>query len=61
MEKELVKCKPYIADDGIYVPVYDYQYKGDRQLSKLLISKELFVEAYNRWIKDGGNHGTNSV
>lgn len=38
--------KPYVDDDGIYVPSdYDFRYH------KLLISRELFVEAYNKWIK----------
>ena len=39
--------KAYVGDDGIYVPVdvnsRDY---------KMLISKELFVGAYNKWIRD---------
>lgn len=38
--------KPYVNDDGIYIP-YEY----DPRYHKLLISKELFVEAYNKWIK----------
>lgn len=39
-------AKAYVDDDGIYVPS-DY----DLRLHKLLISRELFVEAYNKWIK----------
>lgn len=39
-------AKAYVGDDGIYVPSrYDPRYH------ELLISKELFVEAYNKWIK----------
>lgn len=39
-------AKPFVGDDGIYVPS-DY----DPGYHKLLITRELFVEAYNKWIK----------
>lgn len=40
--------EPYVGDDGIYVPDnYDFR------CYRMLISKELFVEAYNKWIKGG--------
>ncbi len=40
-------AKAFVDDDGIYVPSdYDFRYH------KLLISRELFVEAYNKWIKE---------
>ena len=39
--------KAFVDNDGIYVPSdYDFRYH------KLLISRELFVEAYNKWIKN---------
>lgn len=44
---------PYVGDDGIYAPclfdktIYD----------QLLISKEMFIEAYNKWIKGEENNG----
>ena len=40
-------AKAYVGDDGIYVPS-----NVDCRYHKLLISRELFVEAYNKWIKD---------
>lgn len=40
----------YVGDDGIYVP-YEY----DMRYHKLLISKDIFVEAYNKWIKGEPN------
>lgn len=44
--KEWEPAKPYVGEDGIYVPSpYDPRYH------QMLISKELFVEAYNKWIK----------
>jgi hypothetical protein len=42
--------KPYVGDDGVYVP-YEY----DPRYHKLLISRDLFVEAYNKWIKGEPN------
>ena len=39
-------AKPHVGDDGIYIPdSYDSRH------CRMLISKELFVEAYNKWIK----------
>jgi hypothetical protein len=38
--------KPYVDDRGIYVP-----YELDPRYHRQLISRELFVEAYNKWIK----------
>jgi hypothetical protein len=40
-------AKPFVNDDGIYVPC-----NFNSNYYKLLISKELFVEAYNKWIAD---------
>lgn len=38
--------KPYVNDHGIYVPVvYDMQV-----YDQCIITKEMFVEAYNKWI-----------
>lgn len=42
----------YVGDDGIYVPS-DYDFRAH----KLLISKKLFVEAYNKWIKGDKHNG----
>ena len=38
--------EPYVGDDGIYIPD-----SYDSRCYRMLISKELFVEAYNKWIK----------
>ena len=61
MDKKLIQYHPYVADDGIYVPVYEYQYESDNPLYKLLISKEVVIEAYNRWIKEGGRDEPSTV
>lgn len=42
--------KTYVMDDGIYIPdAYDYM--GYR----MFISKETFIEAYNKWIKNNND------
>ena len=46
-----VKQEPYVGEDGIYVPISDYVPEGCASYYKLLISKELFIEAYNKYIK----------
>ena len=38
-------AKAYVGDDGIYIPS-----RYDQRYHELLISKDLFVEAYNKWI-----------
>ena len=40
-------AKAFVGDDGIYVPC-----RHDFRFHEMLISRELFVEAYNKWIKN---------
>ena len=44
------KTEVKITDDGIYVPSVDVVPEGCEPNYKLLISKEMFIEAYNKWI-----------
>ncbi len=44
--KEQEPVEPYVDDDGIYIP-HEY----DPRYHRMLISRKLFVEAYNKWIK----------
>lgn len=46
-----VKAHPYVGEDGIYEPCQDYVREGADTLYRLVISKEMFIEAYNKWIK----------
>ena len=46
-----VKQEPYVGDDGIYVPVEEYAIEGTMSLYRKVIPKELFIEAYNKWIR----------
>lgn len=39
-------AKAFVGDDGIYIPS-----PYDQRCYQCLITKELFVEAYNKWIK----------
>lgn len=46
-----MKQEPYISDKGIWAPVHEYMPEGMASNYRLVISKEMFVEAYNKWIK----------
>lgn len=45
------KQKPYIDDYGIYVPEQTYVPQGTCGSYKCVMTKEMFIEAYDRWIK----------
>ena len=45
------KVNPYVDDEGIYVPVKEYVPKGTLELYNCIMTKEMFIEAYNKWIK----------
>lgn len=53
--REYVLNFPYIDDDGIWVPCNSYTLKGTASAYKMLISKDLFIEAYNKWVKGENN------
>ena len=44
------KQNPYIKDDAIYVPTEEYAPIGRTSHYKKFMSKEIFVEAYEKWI-----------
>ena len=46
---------PYVGDDAIYVPVESVTRSDLMTAYKALITKELFVEAYNKWIRGEDN------
>lgn len=48
--KTYIKQEPYIGEDGIYIPLNPYVEEGLASSYKMFLSKELFVEAYNKWI-----------
>lgn len=52
---EYVKNSPYVNDKGIWVPCHEYSRKGTASTYRLFMSKEMFIDAYNRWIKGENN------
>ena len=50
MNKVLIKQEPYIDDRGIWVPVKEYAHEALCTAYRCVMTKEMFVEAYNKWI-----------
>ena len=51
MSGRYIRQKPYVGDDGIYVPVHEYVPEGTESMYTCVMTKAMFVEAYERWIK----------
>ena len=47
-----IKQYPYVGDDGIYIPCEEYVEEGCSSAYKCILTKEMFIEAYNKWIKE---------
>ena len=45
-----IKQEPYVGEEGIYVPVEEYVREGTMSKYRMVIPKELFIEAYEKWI-----------
>lgn len=45
-----IPTKPMITDDGIFLPLVDSVREGEEPYYKLVMSKDMFIEAYMRWI-----------
>ena len=54
-----VKNKPIVTDDGIYMPVNEYSQEGTQSAYRCVMTKEQFVEAYNKWIVEAQNGKAN--
>lgn len=52
---EYVEKKPIVNDTGIWVPCEMFVPKGIDCAYNLVMTKEMFIEAYNRWIKGVSN------
>ena len=53
---ELRRAEPYVAEDGIYMPLHDYIYEGVATEYQLVLTKEIFQEAFKEYIvKEGLN------
>ena len=51
---ELRRAEPYVAEDGIYMPLHDYVYEGVVTEYRLILTKELFQEAFKEYIVKEG-------
>lgn len=49
-----VKQEPYIDDEGLFMPCEEYVLEGHETYYRMAISKQQFIEMYNKWIK--GEH-----
>jgi len=59
IDVKYVKNNSYVDDNGIYVPFHEYTQEGVASAYHCLLTKELFVEAYNKWIVETQNGKTN--
>lgn len=50
MSGRYIRQMPYVDNNGIYVPINKYVPEGTESMYKCVMTKELFVEAYNKWI-----------
>ena len=56
LTKDLRRAEPYVAEDGIYMPVHEYFYEGVPAEYRLVLTKEMFQEAFKEYIvKEGLN------
>lgn len=52
-DKEMYKQNyPYVGDDGFYYPLEPYSKNGCEPYYRCLMTKDMFIEAYNKWIKN---------
>lgn len=54
-----IKQEPYVDDYGIYVPDREYMPEGVNGSYHCIMTKEIFIEAYNKWIKGDKNESKN--
>lgn len=51
MSGRYIKQEPYVGENGIYVPVNEYVPEGSASMYKCVMTKKMFVEAYEKWIE----------
>lgn len=52
MSGRYIKQEPYVDNYGIYVPINEYVPEGCDSMYRCVMTKEMFVDAYNKWIKN---------
>lgn len=51
LPSKYVKQYPYVDDKGIWMPIQEYVLDTMACDYRMVMSKEMFVDAYNKWIK----------
>ena len=51
MSGRYIRQEPYVDNNGIYVPDKEYVPEGCVSAYRCVMTREMFVEAYNKWIK----------
>ena len=51
MSGRYIRQEPYVDNNGIYVPYKEYVLEGTASIYKCIMTREMFIEAYNKWIK----------
>lgn len=49
--KKYIRQEPYVNDEGIFVPIHSYVEEGLSSAYKCVMTKEMFIEAHNKYIK----------
>ena len=52
MNELYIKQEPYIDENGIHIPLEPYVPQGCISVYQCIMTKEMFIEAYNKWIKN---------
>lgn len=52
MSGRYIRQDPYVGENGIYVPDKEYVPEDCVSVYRCVMTKEMFVEAYNKWIKN---------
>jgi len=52
MSGRYIRQEPYVDNDGIYMPVNEYVPEGCASTYRCVMTRDMFIEAYNKWIKN---------
>ena len=51
MSGRYIRQKPFVDNHGIYVPEKEYVPEGCEGAYRCIMTREMFIEAYEKWIK----------
>ena len=58
-EPVYVMTHPFVDNEGIWMPVSSYVREDEFPAYRLVVPKEIFIEAYNMWIKGADDNEAN--